>query len=443
MYHLSTRIPITPHTMTAAPVLHRRRAITASGALRGEPHLPPSRARIALWQGDDMRLTPLVLHELRTASRDPHAIAFALLPLFLYAAALWGLVATQTLAGTATQRSGQVRVLYEGPAELREELAALDLRIDDGPATRLRPQGPRVHVQASAQGPAWSFALTHDSTMAGAEEDLGRVREQLDALRDRRVAALAGEQTDALKPLPVKFEDASQRTLDPLRQKVLWLAAFLAAALGGLSGGIYPAIDAVVGERDRGTLETSLIAPVPRSLIVLAKLFAVTAAVAVQGLGHFVCAWMVSVPALAALEVDPPTMSLALLPWALALPGLLLTAAAAAATLLISAMFARDFATAEATTTMAYTVVCVAFAHGTILAITADEPSYSVPFSGALALALDVPTGVVEPGHAGLVFVVHLLWLVGLLAIGTAWARRESFLYGAGSSPAEGGADGR
>ena len=49
----------------------------------------------------------------------------------------------------------------------------------------------------------------------------------------------------------------------------------LALVLMTITGAVYPAIDLTAGERERGTLETLMAAPVPRMGILLAKFIAV------------------------------------------------------------------------------------------------------------------------------------------------------------------------
>ena len=44
-----------------------------------------------------------------------------------------------------------------------------------------------------------------------------------------------------------------------------------------MTGAVYPAIDLTAGERERGTLEMLIAAPVPRSRLLLAKYVAVVA----------------------------------------------------------------------------------------------------------------------------------------------------------------------
>jgi ABC-2 type transport system permease protein/sodium transport system permease protein len=68
-----------------------------------------------------------------------------------------------------------------------------------------------------------------------------------------------------------------EKKVDPLRQSTFSLVTFipLALILMTVTGAVYPAIDLTAGERERGTLETLIAAPVSRMGLLMAKFVAV------------------------------------------------------------------------------------------------------------------------------------------------------------------------
>jgi len=92
------------------------------------------------------------------------------------------------------------------------------------------------------------------------------------ALRETALSALGLSQTQLRFALqPIKLDDRS--TADKREQMGALVGGFLPYILliVCLMAAMYPAIDTGAGEKERGTLETLLLAPVPRGAIVLAK----------------------------------------------------------------------------------------------------------------------------------------------------------------------------
>ena len=113
-----------------------------------------------------------------------------------------------------------------------------------------------------------------------------------------------------------------------------------------LLGAFYPAIDVTAGERERGTLETVLSAPIPRLHLLLGKVLAVTVLASVSGLLNLVSmsAALVQVVNLAAPATELPV------PWSrAAATGLVVvpTAFLLAALFVLVGSLARGFKEAQ------------------------------------------------------------------------------------------------
>jgi sodium transport system permease protein len=97
-----------------------------------------------------------------------------------------------------------------------------------------------------------------------------------DRIRAERVAR-AGLPESTLKPVQVTFmkgRDPEQMADQGVQLSVLGAVLVLLALLMA-TGAFYPAIDAIAGEKERGTIETLLIAPCPPLDLVLGKFIAV------------------------------------------------------------------------------------------------------------------------------------------------------------------------
>lgn len=116
-----------------------------------------------------------------------------------------------------------------------------------------------------------------------AERLLGRFDDTYGNLR------LLARGVDPMLTRPLALERVSVATEQSRAATLLGMAPYF-ILLSIFIGGMYLAIDATAGERERGSLEPLLIAPVPRSSLVLGKYFAVlvfTAAALVETLVAF------------------------------------------------------------------------------------------------------------------------------------------------------------
>lgn len=251
--------------------------------------------------------------ELRETLRDRRTLLLMiLLPVVLYPGLL--LVVVQVAgARQAELESLPTRVRLAGPApqRLREHLAAaaqLELAPERSPAPAAAPPDC-----AAADDACWRRLLVGDAAdvvvvpgegFAGRLDEGGRavlrllfdaarerstlgqerVAEALaawaGALRDERLAA-AGIAPEYVEPLAIESENVapSERMGGYLLGRILPTLLVLTVLLGAF----HPAIDLTAGEKERGTLQTLLTAPVTPLEIVAGKFLAVCAIAFVSG----------------------------------------------------------------------------------------------------------------------------------------------------------------
>jgi sodium transport system permease protein len=230
--------------------------------------------------------------ELRRHLRDGQTLAYSIgLPLFLYPAVFVGLAEVVTIVRGASERSisriavagaergpalaeglaGQekIRVVpLPGPAEgpLVENARdwIRDAKLEAVVAPETDPEGrPRLRVLYSGSAQGSSTARSR------LEESLAEIRKQD---LERRAGSL-GEDQGFIETLLVSEVDLTsrERRLRDSLARVAPLFLVLMAAVGAF----YPALDATVGERERGTIETTLVLPVGRGALVVGKFLSV------------------------------------------------------------------------------------------------------------------------------------------------------------------------
>jgi sodium transport system permease protein len=216
--------------------------------------------------------------ELRETLRDRRTLAvMVLFPLVVYP--LVSLVTAQVLAARVARVETHVaRVAVAGPAPLVAQVR----RLLAGSDFSLLPAGAAADIAASridafvevTGGPAAkppSVRVFFDET-----------REDSTAARDRVGQALGIVGGAGCRPA---FAIANQgiapraRVSGYLLSKVLPLVVVVMVMLGAF----HPAIDITAGERERGTLETTLSAPIDRAALMAGKVLAVATLAALTG----------------------------------------------------------------------------------------------------------------------------------------------------------------
>ena len=203
-----------------------------------------------------------------------------------------------------------------------------------------------------------------------------------------------------------------------------------------ITGAVYPAIDLTAGERERGTLETLMAAPIPRMQILIAKFVAVlTVAVLTAMLNVIGMATVVWVFQLEGLLFGGDGFTITVLAKIFGL--MILFAAFFSAVLLAVTSFARSFKEAQA-----YLIPLILLSIGPgLLAMT---PSLKLsmlmsvtPMINILLLARDVIQGTVEARPAIAAIVSTLAYAAFAVAVAARWFGDDKILYAQGGSFSE------
>jgi sodium transport system permease protein len=227
--------------------------------------------------------------EILSTLRDSRAIVSNLvIPLVLLPVIMLGL---PLLLGGLFQRETTTvtELALQGGAQLPAELVALieaqavvlvevadaeaAVRADDYPAGLIVGEDFTAMIAAGER--ATVTLLTKDGNMRS-ELNAGKLRSAIDGYRRAVVAerlVAAGVDPAVLEPVTVASRDASTDA-ERSSGQLAWLIPFF-IAVWTLNGGQMTAVDATAGEKERGTLEVLLVAPVRRTEVVVGKFLAV------------------------------------------------------------------------------------------------------------------------------------------------------------------------
>jgi sodium transport system permease protein len=201
----------------------------------------------------------------------------------------------------------------------------------------------------------------------------------------------------------------------------------LVLVLMTITGAVYPSIDLTAGERERGTLEILMAAPIPRVGLLLAKYVAVLAVTLLTGIVNLTMMTVTLMTSGLRTTLFPDGLGLGTILAVLAL--LLLFAAFFSAVLLSVASFARSFKEAQA---YLIPLMLLAISPGIVSLlpdVTLGGPLTIAPLLNVVLLAKEIFDGSATFGNAVIVVVSTLLYAFSALAVAARIFGAEAVLY--------------
>jgi len=288
---------------------------------------------------------------------------------------------------------------------------------------------PKGYGEQFAHGKPASLQLVSDSANGKTAKDVARVRRMLE-LYSSQVGALrlVARGVDPKLAAPVAIDEvdvATRRKRAGALLSVIPLFLMMAAFLGGM----YAAIDAMAGERERGSLEPLLLTPVERIELVVGKWLAV---VCVAGVALLITllGFAVAIPRIPFEDLGiQARFGLAEVCGILILYGPLLCLSSALQ--LLASTFARSFKEAQSYVQL---LVFIPIVPGMILSVDPAKPASwmaALPLLGQEILATELIKG--EVGFTARLFAAvpgTALVMVLCLALTARLLREERIVFG-------------
>lgn len=318
--------------------------------------------------------------------------------------------------------------------------ALAQVRDDEVSAALQVPDGFAEEVEAGAVP---RLRLLRKTGNLESELAASKVTQAIESYRQGLVAERlrsAGVDPAVLEPLAVETRDAS-RPQERSSGQLSWLIPFF-IAIWALAGGQMTALDATAGEKERGTLEALLVAPVRRSEVVVGKFLATLlsglSAAFMAIVGVLVGGALLRSVFLPRLGDDAAEMAATMGGslsigadglWIL-LGSALLTAAAVAAMLIAVAMFARSFKEAQTyVAPMTFLLILPAMALQFSDLLDLGQGVYLVPLVNVMVLMDDVLGGAVRGTDVLAAWGTMLAFVGVLLAFALQSFRREGVIF--------------
>ena len=410
-------------------------------------------------------MSPFVRHtltvytkELRETLRDRRTlISMFVIPTVAIPLLMLGFaVVTVKLVTQAKSEASSVMIL--GAAQSPAVKAALAAN----PKLKIVPSGPDYRAAISGKTLRAAVELADDFDVAVTESRRSDVRiyhydgdlksgiaaSELDRFfRDYREKAVQATLSARGRP------PALARPYDIARQNVAPPEKVGGAVFGGIipyvivllcfTGAMYPAMDLTAGEKERGTLETLLASPVPRSAIVYGKFFVVLTSalstVVFAGLSTMITlplsGWLIggmvkgaatTAGASAAAGVMPQINPLGFL---VSLGMVVPVAILFAAVLLAVSIFARTYKEAQSYAGPMIMVVIMPAVAAMLPGIELNLRLCLIPILNVSLVSKELVSGTFNPVHLAVIFGSSCVYAAIALAVATRLFKQESVLF--------------
>jgi ABC-2 type transport system permease protein/sodium transport system permease protein len=261
-------------------------------------------------------------------------------------------------------------------------------------------------------------------------EALRWVERQCDLANFKHLQSRLGELHVSQRAEPVETVRVPAQEREPNRGDFLAALVPLILILMTITGAVYPAIDLTAGERERGTLEVLVAAPVPRLGLLFAKYVTVLTVAVLTALVNLVMMTLTLVVTRMGTQfVGLSTLSAVTVLEVFGL--LLLFAAFFSAVLLTLTSFARSFKEAQAYLIPLMLVSLAPGLIGMLPGLSLSGPLAIVPLLNIVLLARDMldPARSVDPAAAATVVVSTLLYALAALSLAAHIFGAEGVLY--------------
>ncbi|MCB9906619.1 MAG: ABC transporter permease [Planctomycetes bacterium] len=249
--------------------------------------------------------------ELRSSLRDRQTVMNSVvLPIVMYPVLFWFILQGILVVQGHKERTRVEVALVGAPeqvADLQSRLLGLSLPLDPDTQTttpnpvdfRSLPDGPqddaalrawlisKQHPEAESipdailrlpEGPNDKTQLYLESTRSGSELAAERMRKRIAQVAEQLRQDAA--KSRGLTPQDLDPLDIAEHTITTSRDQgafVLSLFLPMMIIIMAVMGAFFPAVDSTAGEKERGTAETTLLLPIPRSQVLLGKIVATSA----------------------------------------------------------------------------------------------------------------------------------------------------------------------
>ena len=323
------------------------------------------------------------------------------------------------------------------PPSVEPERAQLEFFVHDDLEARVADRtvdvGVRIENESGENGGPVRFELVYAPEAPGSKEAFELVHSRLEAINGRFVRAQLRAIGITRRDYPLQTDAVVVELGERAAPFSLGVLVPLILILLTIAGAVYPAIDLTAGERERGTLEALIAAPVPRMGLLLAKYVAVLT-VALLTAAINLAAMAVTIYSIGLDELLFGEAGLSPVVVAQVFGLLILFAALFSAAMLALTSFARSFKEAQA---YLIPLMLVSMAPGMLSLIPDLELGWALavtPLANIVLLARDLFQREADAAIAAVVVGSTALYSLAALGVAAKLFGSDAILYGSQGS---------
>jgi sodium transport system permease protein len=371
--------------------------------------------------------------------RDKNTIIYSIvLPVALYPVIFWVMNQLITLQrgflSDMPSRTGFVETPPEDllflmmESDYDFEFSGSPVLIPDGELPNLKHEQLDIIIREVACRSEKHLEFFFDSSSDRSNKAKERIEVILDRYRLAGLHAVTGiekaDQTD-VRLVEIDLSSAENRS-----RFVLGMLLPMIIVIITVMGGIYPSIEVITGERERKTIETTLVAPVSPTHLIVGKFGAVIAMSSLAGILNITAMVLTLRYTLFAGFGDDLKFSIPwyALPWIIL--GIVLTASAFNAVMILIAAFASDFKEAQSYISPIYAIGIQPAIVSAIPGIPFNAVTALIPITNVSLFFRALIQNSVEFVPAAITLSSLLIWCVILLAAARKVLGRDNLVQG-------------
>lgn len=288
-----------------------------------------------------------------------------------------------------------------------------------------------------ASGMPLELVISYDNAPMLSNRIVGRIEKKLDTFnemtRDERLKALGVtsmlKREGLLEPAKLSRQGIASKR-ETIGERIGGMLPYL-FILFCFAGGLYPAIDLGAGEKERGTLETLLLSPVPRSYLVLGKFLVVFTTSIVSGVLSVssIAAWIMIKGKNVSGELGEVIETIQMFDLVMIGTMMLPLAAVFAGVLLSVSIFAKSFKEAQNYTGVLTMLIVLPAASANLPGVVLNMKTAMIPLVNVSLAIKELAKGTIDYSVLGLIWLSTAVLAALATAFCVYWFQREDVLF--------------
>lgn len=272
------------------------------------------------------------------------------------------------------------------------------------------------------------FVFFYDSSSDRSNEAKERIERVLDQFRYADLEAFVGYDNSSFPDLQLVEIDLS--SVESRSRFFLGILLPMVVVIITVMGGMYPSIEVITSERERKTLETTLVAPIKPIHLIAGKFLAVITMSSLAGILNIIAMLLTLRYTLFGHISEKMTFTLPLTALPMMVVGVLLTASAFNALMILVAAFAKDFKEAQSYVSVIYSIGIQPAIVAAIPGIPYNNLTALIPVTNISLFFRSLIHGTCRFGPAAITILSLLIWCFVLLSVAKKVIGRDTLVQG-------------